>query len=94
VPHGAAGTAPDFSSLTVKDWLIVASGKMPTSSPAFKAFSAARNDADPASRSTGMWLMPRISGPETLLRNTESFAMNRVSRPTWTLASPAKMKSR
>ena len=56
-------TAPDLRSLTVNDRLIVASGKTPTTSPSFSAVSAARNDADPASRSTGMWCMPRISGP-------------------------------
>ena len=95
MPAAAIRTAPDFSSLTVNDWLIVASGKTPTISPDFRYFSAVRNEAVPDSRSTGMWCMPRISGPPTLSRKTPSLAMNRVSRrPPFHGASPAKMKSR
>ena len=60
---------------------MVASGKTPTSSPALSIASASRNAPDPADRSTGMWCIPRISGPETGWRKTDSLAMNRTSRP-------------
>ena len=74
--------APGLNSLSSKLRLMVASGNTPTSSPAFSAASASRNAAEPAARSTGMWCIPRMSGPETGCRNTDSLAMNRTSRPT------------
>jgi len=66
--------------LSWNDRLIVASGKTPTISPARCAATASRYDAAPASRSTGMWCMPRISGPEILCLKTTSLAMNRTNR--------------
>jgi len=57
---------------------MVASGKIPTTSPARRASRAARNDSAPAVRSTGMCFMPRISGPATGFFQIESFAMKRT----------------
>ena len=48
----------------------------------------AEGDA-PAPRSTGMWCMPRISGPLTRWWNTCSLAMNRTRRFAGRAASPA-----
>ena len=50
----ARRTAPDLSSLISKDLEMVASGKIPTISPARRARIAATNEADPAERSTLM----------------------------------------
>ena len=90
----AIRAAPDLSSLTSKDWLIVASGKTPTTSPALSAANASSKAPAPALRSTGMWCMPRISGPLSLWSKTAFFAMNRTSRRDGRAASPTKMKSR
>ncbi len=90
----ARRAAPDFSSLTVNDSLIVASGKTPTISPSFSAWAAVRNEAAPASRSTGMCRMPRISGPLILWSKTAFLAMKRTSRLAGWVPSPQKMKSR
>ena len=48
----------------------------------------------PSERSTGMCFIARISGPDTLCRNTDSFAMKRTSRLDGSAASPQKTKSR
>ena len=85
----AIRTAPALNSLSSKDRLIVASGKTPTISPDFSAASASRNDADPASRSTAMCRIPRMSGPLTLWSKTSFLAMKRTSRCAGTAASPA-----
>jgi len=90
----AMRTAPVFSSLTVNDSLIVASGKTPTTSPSFNAVVASRKDAAPASRSTGMCRIPRISGPLILWSKTDFLAMNRTSRFAGWAPRPQKMKSR
>jgi hypothetical protein len=81
--------APALNSLSSNDRLIVASGKTPTISPARSAATAARNEFAPASRSTGMCRMPRISGPDTRWSKTSCLAMNRTSRPAGRAASPA-----
>ena len=73
----AIRTAPDFSSLMRKLWEMVASGKMPTSSPARSASTAVRIEAAPDSRSTSRWPKLRMNGPPT--REKVSFlAMKRV----------------
>ena len=59
-------TAPVFNSLISKLRLIVASGKIPTISPARKYRRAATKELEPLDRSTEMWCMPRISGPAIL----------------------------
>src|SRR5918994_3639469 len=50
----AIRTAPDLNSFSSNDREIVASGNTPTISPPLSAVSAERNEAVPASRSTGM----------------------------------------
>ena len=90
----ASRVAPLFTSLMVNDRLIVASGKTPTTSPACSAASASRYEPSPASRSTGMWCMPRISGPEMRWSKTCFLAMNRTSRRDGLAPRPQKMKSR
>ena len=59
---------------------MVASGKMPTISPSRSAESPSLKLADPASRSTGMWCIPRISGPAMRWAKIDSLAMNRTWR--------------
>ena len=81
--------APLLKSLSSKAREMVASGNTPTISPALRAPTAARKDDAPAPRSTGMWCMPRISGPLTRWWNTCSLAMNLTSRPDGCAASPA-----
>ena len=91
----AMRTAPFLISLISSDRLMVASGKTPTSSPAFSAATASRKAADPASRSTGMCFMPRMSGPATGCLKMPSFAMNRTRRwPTRSAGTPPRAKSR
>ena len=91
----AMRTAPDLISLTSIERLIVASGKMPTSSPARRYATAVSSDWAPCSRSTGMWCMPFINGPPSQCRKTESFAMKRTRRlPRRSAGFPARAKSR
>ncbi len=85
----AIRTAPLLKSLSSNAREMVASGKTPTISPALSACTAARKEDAPAPRSTGMWCMPRISGPPTPWWNTCSLAMNRTRRFAGRAASPA-----
>ena len=89
VPHTTIGisgtsasaamrTAPDLRSLMRKLWEIVASGKIPTSSPFRRASTAVRMEAAPASRSTSRCPKDRMNGPPTGLAKISFFAMNRV----------------
>ena len=67
---------------------MVASGKMPTASPASRSSTAVLNDARPSPRSTSMWCIERISGPVTLWSNSSRLAMNRTLRPDGLAARP------
>lgn len=78
----------------MNDSEMVASGNTPTISPERSEASACAYASSPCLRSTGMCFIPRISGPETLCRKTDSFAMKRTSRFCGRAASPVKMKSR
>ena len=94
VTPDAIRTDPGMKSLTVNDVLIVASGNTPTTSPRLSASRAALYEAMPASRSTEMWRMPRISGPPTRCSKISRFAMKRTNRFEGRPARPQKMKSR
>ena len=105
MPHTAIGisgtpaswamrAAPDLKLFSVNDWEIVASGKTPTISPERRESSACAYAVSPCLRSTGMCFMLRISGPEILCRNTDSFAMKRTRRFCGRATRPSKMKSR
>ena len=48
----------------------------------------------PSARSTEMWCIERISGPEIGWSNVSRLAMKRISRPDGWAAYPPKMKSR
>ncbi len=74
----AIRTAPDLRSLIRKLWEMVASGKIPTSSPLRRASTAVRMEAAPASRSTSRWPKERMKGPPTGTSKISFFAMNRV----------------
>ncbi|GAA4809681.1 hypothetical protein GCM10025786_12300 [Nocardioides caeni] len=74
----AIRTAPVFSSLIRKLWEIVASGKMPTTSPARRAASARAIDSRPAARSTLMCPKVFMNGPPTGWSKISFFAMKRV----------------
>ncbi len=74
VPHTTTGTsgtpasaairtAPVLNSLSCIAREIVASGKIPTASPARRYSTAVSYDATPAPRSTSMWCSERIRGP-------------------------------
>ena len=76
----ASRSAPVLNSLGSNGRLIVASGKSPTTSPAFSAASASRKLCIPASRSTEMWCMPRINGPANQWAKIGSLAMKRTYR--------------
>lgn len=86
--------APDLKLLRVNDWEIVASGNTPMISPERSESSACWYADSPCARSTGMCFIARISGPDTVCRNTDSFAMNRTRRFCGRAVRPAKMKSR
>ncbi|MGX1246417.1 hypothetical protein RKD46_007521 [Streptomyces pseudovenezuelae] len=90
----AIRAAPDLKLFSVKDCEIVASGKTPTISPDRSDSRACAYAVSPCLRSTGMCFIPRISGPETLWRKTDSFAMKRTSRFCGSAARPLKTKSR
>ena len=90
----AIRAAPVLNSLSSNEREIVASGKTPTISPERSASTAAAYDAAPAVRSTGMWCIPRMSGPLTGWEKTLSLAMNRTSRPDFWAARPAYAKSK
>ena len=90
----AIRAAPALRSFTVKLVLIVASGKTPTTSPSFRARTAASNAAAPALRSTGMWCMARMNRPANQWSKTDDFAMNRTSRCCGRAPSPRKVKSK
>ncbi len=85
----AIRTVPDLNSLSSKDREIVASGNTPTISPARSASTAARNDAAPACRSTGMCFIPRMSGPAYRWPKMLSLAMNRTYRRERRATRPA-----
>jgi hypothetical protein len=82
-----------LNSFSSNDRLMVASGKTPTISPSFRYWIACRYEPAPAPRSTGMWCMARISGPEYRLRKSTSLAMNRTSRLLGWAPNPPITKS-
>ncbi len=99
VPHSITGTrgtpasaairtAPVLNSLSSKAREIVASGKMPTASPAARKSTAVRSEASPSARSTSMWCSERISGPVHRWSNSSRLAMNRTLRPDGFAARP------
>ena len=71
-------TAPGLNSLSSNDFDIVASGNTPTISPARSARTASEKAWPPRCRSTGMWCIPRMSGPATGWRKIDCLAMNRT----------------
>ena len=73
--------APCRSSLTSKEREIVASGKIPTSSPAFSRSMDSLTEAWPSARSTGMWRHASIGALANLLSQISFFAMKRTRRP-------------
>ena len=77
----AIRVAPLLISLISKDREIVASGKIPTISPALRYSTASRMDWAPSARSTLMWCIPRISGPAMALSKTSRLAINLGRRP-------------
>ena len=91
--EAASRVAPLLNSFSSKLRLIVASGKTPTTSPAFRYSRAVRYDAAPADRSTLMWCSERISGPEIRWSKSSRLAMKRTSRRDGRAAKPPKMKS-
>jgi hypothetical protein len=92
LPHTAPGTigtparwamrtVPLLPGSGTNDRLMVASGNMPTSSPSRSSPTAWSMLAvgSPA-RSTGMWRIARISGPETGWSKVSCLAANRTRR--------------
>ena len=84
----AMRTAPVLNSLSSIAREIVASGKMPTASPAFRYSRAVWKLATPSPRSTSMWCSERISGPTHRWSKSSRLAMKRTRRPEGLTASP------
>ena len=104
VPHRIAGitgtpaaaairVAPVLNSLSSKLREMVASGKMPTTSPSRSSRTPSSYDASPSARSTETWCSDRISGPVHRWSNSSRLAMNRTSRFEGCVAKPPSTKS-
>ena len=88
VPHSTTGTsgtpaaaairtAPVLSALISMAREMVASGKMPTTSPRRRSSRATASEDSPSARSTWMWRQARMIGPLTRWSNSSRLAMNR-----------------
>ncbi len=86
--RSAIRTAPVLRSLISIAREIVASGKMPTSSPRSRCRNASASDASPSARSTAMCRQARMIGPLTLWSNSSRLAMKRTRRPIRSGATP------
>ena len=84
----AIRTAPVLNSLSSRAREIVASGKIPTASPALRNSTAVSKDARPSPRSTSMWCSERINGPVSLWSKSSRLAMNLTLRPEGLAARP------
>ena len=99
VPHSTTGTrgtpaaaairaAPVLRSLISIAREMVASGKMPTTSPRSRKSRATASERSPSARSTSMWRQARMIGPVILWSNSSRLAMNRGRRPILSTGRP------
>ncbi len=92
--HVATAAAPGRKGRSSHEREIVASGKIPTTSPALTRATAWRRATAPFARSTATWPMARMARPTTGGVKTPCLARNRTKRPRSRPTSPTKRKSR